>query len=451
MNIALKMLVVGIVLLFNSQLLSQNITQESCIVKIDPDGVARIHGKRTFIYGTFRDPSDDWRQFEGIKEGGFNLTHDYYFENSIIRENKDYGNKEIEQYIAEASEYLNLASKNNIGVFLGLPRAVILKADTETLKKIVLALSDKPALWFWYLSDEPHYRKNDITKSLALCYETIQKNDGKRPIVIVDNGGFEMPLFNYCDMIWTDRYPAPFGILPVAQVQNEARKARPDKTVWSVPFAHSDLSMMSRRKYPVTDEIQRPNAKEITAMAHTAIAGKSQGVIYYWYPGMNFREKLPKTWKSFVNLGSLFKELQNVLVSPEPTVPAQIDAVCKTRYQVLDKAYNSSKKGKYPEEESEVISWQRIYKDRLYVGLVNAGYQPRIKVKITVPYEFQRIVQYPGNKIVVEKDKKGNWIVLQKDIPVAVLSEPNGKKIEVQLNECDAIVWAFEPLNKNVK
>ena len=438
-----RILVVGVVLVSAMTVLGQTTKQDDSIVEIDPDGVARIHGKRTFVYGAYRDPSDDWRQFEGLKEAGFNLTHDYYFENSIIREGKAYGDNEIEQYIAEASEYLDLAYQNNIGVFLGVPRAVVLKADTETLKKIVQALRDKPSLWFWYLSDEPHYRKNDITKSLARCYETIRKNDGRRPVIIVDNGGFEMPLFNHCDMIWTDRYPAPFGILPVMQVQEEARKARPDKTVWSVPFAHSDLSMMSGRKYPVTDEIQRPNAKEITAMAHAALAGKAQGIIYYWYPGMNFRKNLPRTWKSLVNLGSLFKELQNVLVSPEPTVPAKIDVAWKTRYERLYEVYKTTK-GPYKKERCEVVAWQRMYKGKLYVGLVNAGYQPRLRVELTIPYKFSSVIQYPGGKPVITIDKNGKWQVNQKKIPVSILNI-QGKTLTLQMHECDVVVWQFDP------
>ena len=42
-------------------------------VTLDSDGVARINGKRTFIYGTYRDASDDRRVFDSVKEHCINV------------------------------------------------------------------------------------------------------------------------------------------------------------------------------------------------------------------------------------------------------------------------------------------------------------------------------------------------------------------------------------------
>ena len=49
-------------------------------VIIDKDGFVRVNGRRRYLYGAFRDPSDSITEFAGLKQARFALTHAYLFE-----------------------------------------------------------------------------------------------------------------------------------------------------------------------------------------------------------------------------------------------------------------------------------------------------------------------------------------------------------------------------------
>ncbi len=407
-------------------------------IELCVDGTLKIDGRKTFVYGAYRDPSDDWRKFDGIKEAGFNLTHDYYFE----------GCNDIDVYLRDAKEYLDLAEKAGVGVFLGLPRKTVKQGDIKSIKRIVSSLQNKPALWFWYLYDEPA-RSGFSPVVLRKIYEAVKSVDRQHPIVLVDNCKFDSQVYAACDMIWTDRYPAPYGILPVLEVMEQARSAWPDKVIWSVPHAHSYLEMQRNpERFRGAEHLHRPNGKEIKAMLHCGLAGGARGILIYWYPGTKMRKRRPKAWGAMVESGKLFHRLNDVLVASWPKVPARLKVEWKTRYERLYEVYKTTK-GPYKKERCEVVAWQRMYKGKLYVGLVNAGYQPRVRVELTVPYKFRQVVQYPGGEPVITVEKGGKWQADQEKIPVAILDVIQGQTLRLQMNECDVVIWRFDGENKN--
>ena len=108
------------------------------VVTIDNDGFVRINGKRRYIYGAFRDPSDSITEFAGLKKGRFDLTHEYLFEVQI--------NGDADKWIERARLYLRGAEENGIGVALGLPRDVVEDlGDVETARTLVEAVKTEPA------------------------------------------------------------------------------------------------------------------------------------------------------------------------------------------------------------------------------------------------------------------------------------------------------------------
>lgn len=412
--------------------------------ELDKNGTLSIKGKKVFIYGTYHHLNDNWQDFTGLKQAGFNLVHTYHFEN---------WNKSLEDYLYDAKKYLDLAHKAGMGVFLGLPRNMVKQGDVKSIKTIVNALKNKPALWFWYLYDEPAQAGLNPKTCLEI-FRAIKSIDKQRPIVITDNCKFDSQVYAACDMIWTDRYPAPFGILPVWEVQKEAGALWPNRKIWSVPHVHSDLEMSkgyhSLGLYNDAEHLHRPNAKEIKAMLHCGLAGGARGEILYQYCNTKMQQRRPKAWQAIVETGKLFKQLNDILVASEPKTPVMIKVKdWKTRYEALARPYPNYR-GSYPKllKKPEVVAWQREYNGELYIGLVNAGYQPRVKVDLSVPYKFKSVIQYPQKKTVVTVDKMEKWKADQRKIPVAVLSIVKGQKLELQMNECDVIVWRFVPADK---
>ena len=75
-------------------------------VTIDQDGFVRVNGKRRYIYGAFRDPSDSITEFTGLKQARFDLTHEYLFEVQI--------NGDTDKWIRRARTYLRGAAEQRV-------------------------------------------------------------------------------------------------------------------------------------------------------------------------------------------------------------------------------------------------------------------------------------------------------------------------------------------------
>jgi len=434
-------------------------------LRVADDGTLIHHGERRFVYGTFRDPSDDWRRFEGLVEGRFNLTHSYDFERALGE--GEGGPSNAEQWITEAREYLRRAEAHGVGVFLGLPRDLVAEPDLETIQRIVHALKDEPALWFWYLKDEPSHgdRSEAGVKPLQRVYEKLKELDPDRPVVVVDNQYFHTyPYATMSDMVWADRYPAPWGIEPVKEVLDEANTHLPElPRAWSVPIAGSPLVYQAAKQgrtdfVRLTDRTYRPNPKELRAQVHAALAGGARGIIWYWFPERwhRLRQDTPKVWEAICDIGDGLAMLEPALVNGEPASGVTVRAEPTSRMKRLDAAYYDSERTTagpdIPEGydyrlESEVLHWTREHEDDLYVGLVNAGYQTQVEVTLELPGAFERAIQYPQGFTVMRMGEDGPTLQAR-HIPVTIKKiADDGRKITLMMNELDAVAWRFESAN----
>lgn len=411
------------------------------VVELDKDGAMLLNGERTFVYGLYRDPSDDWRRFDNIRQADANLTHAYHFEEARIRSDSD-----LEAYIADAREYLDRAHGHGVGVAFSLPRHLVWGAELNTLERIITAVRDKPALWFWYLMDEP--RDKGEPEALKQCYALIKKLDPNHPVVLVDNVRWLGVHGDAADLLWVDVYSVPWGILPLVNSVERVHKKHPNKPVWLVASASAELAWerTAQGRQPVPDEAHRPSPKEIRALGHGMIAGGSHAAIYWFAPNrwQDIRTRTPRVWRSLVDLGTEFRTLAPVLESNEPVPPVKIEVAYESRQRRMDRSWLSGKtKGPY-DEPNEIVAWKRMHEGSLYIGLVNAGYQTQVDVTIELPFEFERVVQYPDAVPVIEHTSQGTTIEYDQ-IPVVVRDIEQRDRIKVVMNEADAVVWRIDP------
>lgn len=416
--------------------------QAGSVITLDQDGMMLLNGERTFVYGLYRDPSDDWRRFDNIRQADANLTHSYYFEEARIRSDSD-----LEQFIADAREYLDLAHRHEVGVALGLPRRLVWDADLATLERIITAVRDKPALWFWYLFDEP--RDKGEPEALKQCYALIKKLDPNHPVVLVDNVRWLGVHGDAADLLWVDVYSVPWGIKPLVDSVERLQKRHPDKPVWLVASASAELAWArsaSQGRQPVPDAAHRPNPREIRATGHGMIAGGSQAAIYWLAPNrwQDIRTRTPQVWRSLVDLGTEFRTLTPVLESTESVPPVNIKVDYESRQRRMDRSWLSGKsKGSY-EEPNEIVAWKRMHEGSLYIGLVNAGYQTQVNVTLELPFDFERIVQYPDAIPVIVRTAQETTIEYDR-IPMVVRDIEQGNTIKIVMNEADTLVWRIDP------
>ena len=149
-------------------------------------------------------------QMSFVKAMGFNVVHTY----STRGDNK-------EDYW---KEYMTTAEKNGLMVLFNLAAVGPSTSDEARIRKMVEAVKDSPALYAWYLADEPFadtpenresHKDNIIDPaSLEALYNMVKSLDGGRHPVI--NSNWELDTFlNSCDLDARQFYDGvPFKLTP---------------------------------------------------------------------------------------------------------------------------------------------------------------------------------------------------------------------------------------------
>ena len=409
------------------------------VLAIDEDGFVRVNGERRYIYGAFRDPSDSFTDFAGLKKARFDLTHEYFFEKHF--------NGDVETWVGNARAYLQGAEEHGIGVALGLPRDTVEElGDVDTARTLVEAVKDEPALWLWYLSDEPGRRDDPekVCANLNRIYRMIKQVDPNHPVVICGTRAefFHVNNADNADILWPNTYPVPDGPWRWTMTEPSTYAARwPDKSIWGVSQAF-DWRIGERRNV-ITDETHRPNAKEIRAQVHANIAAAARSTVFYWSPMRNEAShydirKLPSIWGAVCDIGDELKVLEQVLLSPEPEESMRATVPWERTVKEAGRT------------EDEVYHWQRWYGGSLYVGIVNAGDERRMKVAVELPFAFERVMQYPSGLPVIEPGPDGELAIdsFQHElIPVqfSKAEDNSTRRLEFFMYECDVVVWRFIP------
>lgn len=133
-----------------------------------------------------------------VKELGFNLVQSYQF---------------FDMTKAQKKEYLDTARKNGLMVFAGLNgTAQLTKKHIAEIKKTVNAFKNHPALYAWYLADEPAIKKTKPAE-LKAVYDWIKQMDPNHPVI---TSNWELGNFkDACDLDMRQLYQGvPYQLTP---------------------------------------------------------------------------------------------------------------------------------------------------------------------------------------------------------------------------------------------
>lgn len=284
------------------------------------DRVMLVEGKPFYPLGTYRDPSDSIRTFDGIAQAGFNLTHDYLFEHGP-------------QDVAVARAYLDEAHQRGLKVFMGIPRSKIRQEDYLRIENWVVSLMDHPALLLWYLMDEPELQGVSPTAMRSLR-QVVRATDPFHPTAAV-----------YCypdmfqqwqgshDVQWHDPYPLPSG--PLTDVEKYVRRARQSEgergPAWTVLQGFDYRYAHARERYRAMDKFgppDQPSREQTRAMAFLALAEGTDGLVWYWLPKSAYHivEDAPTTWQGIVETVQLMKKLEPWLLADKSASDQAIGA-----------------------------------------------------------------------------------------------------------------------------
>lgn len=386
------------------------------VVGFDTDGTVLVNGERTFLYGTYRDPSDNWGTFTGIDEAQFNFVHDYFFETLDVT-----NAAERDAWISQARAYLDLAEQHGVGVFLGLPRNVVIEdPDPVMLAQLVNGVKDKPALYFWRLYDEPSNQTFQNPVNLAhfqAAYAAIKANDPNHPVDAVD--AFRLnEVDTYTDVISVELYPIrtdnihtitddDAGLMRSVRELAAARQAAPSSPFvstlqgldWRIAVARSQGTL---NQLDIDGSNHRPSPAEVRAQAHLMLTQGVPAPTFYWGESgiYDLQDEAPEVWQAFVDLGAEFATIGEALVSTEPT-----PAFAVTPILDATRAANTP-------NDVDIFHWARMHEGEMFLGLVNPGdwaFNDVVDVRIDLPLEEYDRVTVLGGGVLLERQQNGDW------------------------------------------
>ena len=175
-------------------------------VELDAEGYYRQRGNRLYPFGLYKVNIEDMAE---VREHGFEIVHVYDWE------------KRDDNPGCQA--YVNACGKNGLQAFVGFPRKRIIDGDFACIARRVGLLATNPALFCWYLFDEPALKSQYVSpERLTEFADLIRALDPYHPVVVTtwDEGMGEYR--RSWDVHWSQAY----GNEPayVAHLVNQHRK-----------------------------------------------------------------------------------------------------------------------------------------------------------------------------------------------------------------------------------
>lgn len=175
--------------------------------------------------------------------------------------------------------------------------------DPDGMRDAVRRFDRHPALWAWYLVDEPDLHQI-APETVREAHETLKSFGPIKPTTLVVFQGHESLFYaNIADITMIDRYPIPW--LPLANFSQHLRMTRlalgPDKPMIAVIQAH-DWSYYPD-VLPDEEGLRPPSYRELRCMTYCALAEMATGVFYYTYDDGRWRmHEHPLTWGALLDV-----------------------------------------------------------------------------------------------------------------------------------------------------
>ncbi|MDI9582617.1 MAG: hypothetical protein QM473_00145 [Acidobacteriota bacterium] len=214
---------------------------------------------------------------------GFNFVHNSDFED-WPEHAANYAQINIDE---TARKYLDSAQANGLKVLMGFDRMMVVRGDLDGLRRRARALSGHPALWGWYLIDEPNLY-GATPEAVSHAYATVREAAPERPVTACLCTPHTFA--DYApglDVIITDVYPVSthslFALAPHLERALKVTGGR--KPVWAAIQVHNnDLHQVRWGGLDgILTEPRRPTTDEVRCMTYLAIAHGASGIFFYAY------------------------------------------------------------------------------------------------------------------------------------------------------------------------
>lgn len=207
--------------------------------------------------------------------------------------------------------YLDAAQRHGLKVFAPPGTSAGPKFNAAAARAAVRAFDRHPALWAWYVVDEPdlHWIPPE---SVRLANSVLKRAGARKPTALVlFQGGSALHYARLTDVLMIDRYPIPW--LPLANFGQHVRQARlaagRDQPLVAIIQAFDWDYFRDLLAAPV--KMRPPTYAELRCMTYLALVLRANGLFYYAFDsrGWKMREQ-PETWAA---LQSVVREVNERL------------------------------------------------------------------------------------------------------------------------------------------
>jgi hypothetical protein len=298
--------------------------------------------------------------------------------------------------------YLDAAANFGLKVLASPHTSAGTNFNALAARKAISLYDQHPALWAWYLIDEPDL--NRVPPNEVLESHRFLKNIGaKKPTALVIFQGYSaLHYAGLSDILMVDRYPIPW--LPLANFPQHVRMARlgaaPKQPLIAV------IQAFDWTYYPDQlrgeSNLRPPTFSELRCMTYAALASRANGLFYYCFN--DGRWKMPEHNETWEPLQKVVAEVR----SHQPLFSAQhIWWAYRQRFKEPTKRFNEAL------ESSITLSLLRV--KRGTAAVPSADYVLAVNnTPETLNHSFQSPVPNHAVINVLGEDRllvtRNNWI-----------------------------------------
>jgi len=169
--------------------------------------------------------------------------------------------------------------------------------DSPETRLALRSADDHPALWAWYLADEPDLHRVN-PRIVAETHRRWKAAGVRKPtVVVLNNARNAIDYERGADLLMIDRYPIPW--LPVADFAKhlELMRATMHARPWIAVIQAFDWNAY-RELLGLPTPGRPPTQAEMRCMTYLALAHGARGVFYYEFDGRWNLKQHPETWQA---------------------------------------------------------------------------------------------------------------------------------------------------------